>query len=307
MFRQVLVPLDGSARAAAVLPWAVLLARLTAAEVVLLRVVPLGQARAAEEARATMAAVAAEVLAGEVPIRPEVVGGQPAERILAAARAADLIAMATHGRTGFGRWLLGSVADAVVRGTDRPVLLVTSAVPPPARPTLRRLAVALDGSARAAGALPLGSALARRTGASLILAGSWPWQARMPSSYTRATTVMRLAAWWDRPIRRVLDHVAAGLRGAGLAVLIDLRQGEPAAAVLAVAADHQADLIVVAVPTATGLSDGRVGAVAEAVLRGARVPMIVVTVDRSDEDEDREHMPPSLPADGAWRGPADPG
>jgi nucleotide-binding universal stress UspA family protein len=38
----------------------------------------------------------------------------------------DLIVMATHGRTGLGRWALGSVADKVLTGANSPILLVRS-------------------------------------------------------------------------------------------------------------------------------------------------------------------------------------
>jgi nucleotide-binding universal stress UspA family protein len=285
MVRQVLVPLDGSDRAEAVLPWAALLARLTAAEIILLRVVPSGTESDDEAARADLAAIADQVLASRVPVRPEVVSGQPVEQILAAAPTAGLIAMTTRGRTGLGRWLLGSVADAVVRGAGVPVLLVTAAVPPPVAPTLRRLVVALDGSARAARALPPAAALARQAGSGLVLAGTWAWEAPLPSNYTRATEVMRLSARWDRRARRALEPVAAGLRDGGLTVGVDRRQGEPATVLLAMAAEHEADLIFVAVPE-TGLGEARVGAVAEAVVRGARVPVVLVPVARRDGGED---------------------
>ena len=54
--------------------------------------------------------------------------GEPVDEILAAAhdQAVDLIVMATHGHTGPARWLLGSVADQVVRRSERPVLLVSA-------------------------------------------------------------------------------------------------------------------------------------------------------------------------------------
>ncbi len=38
----------------------------------------------------------------------------------------DLIAMSTHGRSGVGRWVFGSVASKVLRGTTRPILLIRS-------------------------------------------------------------------------------------------------------------------------------------------------------------------------------------
>ncbi|HUW12521.1 MAG TPA: universal stress protein [Anaerolineae bacterium] len=52
--------------------------------------------------------------------------GRPAERIIehATKEQVDLIAMSTHGRSGFSRWMLGSVADKVLRGVMLPVLVV---------------------------------------------------------------------------------------------------------------------------------------------------------------------------------------
>jgi nucleotide-binding universal stress UspA family protein len=52
--------------------------------------------------------------------------GDPATEIVAAAKEinADLIAMTTHGRTGLGRLLFGSVAEAVLRGSPIPVFLL---------------------------------------------------------------------------------------------------------------------------------------------------------------------------------------
>jgi nucleotide-binding universal stress UspA family protein len=52
--------------------------------------------------------------------------GDPASRIVddGAANAVDLIAMATHGRSGLSHWLLGSVAERVLHSTGVPLLLV---------------------------------------------------------------------------------------------------------------------------------------------------------------------------------------
>jgi nucleotide-binding universal stress UspA family protein len=61
-------------------------------------------------------------------------GAQPAVVLLDAAQAdgADLIALATHGRSGLARLLLGSVADKMRRGADMPVLLYRPQVSPAA-------------------------------------------------------------------------------------------------------------------------------------------------------------------------------
>lgn len=145
MFERILVPLDGSARAEAVLDaLAPVLARretqvlllraeraaaaLGGSEFVYARVDPVAEAKAyldPLEERLTQQGVRA---------RSRVREGPAAESILDAARAFDatLIAMATHGRSGIARWLLGSVAERVVRDATVPVLVFRSF--PPAEP-----------------------------------------------------------------------------------------------------------------------------------------------------------------------------
>ena len=83
-----------------------------------------------ESARAEVEAALtpeAQKLRGDgISVRVAVVFGRPAQEIVAFAEreGIDLIAMSTHGRSGLSRWILGSVADKVLRGTSLPVLLV---------------------------------------------------------------------------------------------------------------------------------------------------------------------------------------
>lgn len=81
----------------------------------------------AEAARA-MAALAAAELCGPPNARTELRAGQPAEAIVEFARMmqADLLVIATHGRTGLARALMGSVAEQVVRRAPCPVLVIRS-------------------------------------------------------------------------------------------------------------------------------------------------------------------------------------
>jgi nucleotide-binding universal stress UspA family protein len=84
-----------------------------------------------EWARSTLEQRAAECRGGGVPTLALVVTGVPHEEILATAdtEAVDLIVLGTHGRRGLARWLLGSVADRVVRSARCPVLTVREPVP----------------------------------------------------------------------------------------------------------------------------------------------------------------------------------
>jgi nucleotide-binding universal stress UspA family protein len=127
-FRRMLVPLDGSARAEAVLEPALTLCPPPTGEIALLRIVPVDPS-GASESRGT-AAVYLDEVADRLERRgcrvstTVMVSASPAEAILEQARpeAADCIAMATRGASGVRRLVLGSVTDKVVRGTDVPIL-----------------------------------------------------------------------------------------------------------------------------------------------------------------------------------------
>jgi nucleotide-binding universal stress UspA family protein len=125
VLENLLIPLDGSPLAEQVLPAALELARLMEGRCTLLRVAgPSELARA--EAEAYLDEVAARLRAEGVPIRSRVVlARHAAEAILEQVRAHghDLVALATHGRGGARRALLGSVADRVIRGASVPTLV----------------------------------------------------------------------------------------------------------------------------------------------------------------------------------------
>src|SRR5437868_1796266 len=101
MFDRILVPLDGSPHSAAALPLARTLAQACHTRVTLLRVATSPAAR--EEAATYLSRVALELETSEIEVATEVcVGVDVATQILWAARDlhADLIVMATHGRSG---------------------------------------------------------------------------------------------------------------------------------------------------------------------------------------------------------------
>jgi len=177
---RIMVSLDGSETAERVLPFAKTLCRkfgasLTLASVLPMRgaaqaLVPLAEQRPAadrpvvEALQAGQASregylrgVAARIQRGGIDTHYLVAAGPIAQAInlLLGETRSDLLVMSTHGRSGVGRWLLGSVANAVIQLVTRPVLLVRPALRRNGRPpAIKRLLAPLDGSTVAEQVLP---------------------------------------------------------------------------------------------------------------------------------------------------------
>ena len=139
MYRRMLVALDGSLVAEGIIPFIMQIAGPLDMQVVVLRVlVPVppmaveGTRRLEDaekhrvEAEEYLAGIVRELRDRGVHATTEVRRGEPVAEILEGAREAkaDLIAMTTHGRSGLGRLLFGSVAEAVLRQADIPVFLM---------------------------------------------------------------------------------------------------------------------------------------------------------------------------------------
>jgi nucleotide-binding universal stress UspA family protein len=141
MYKRVLIPLDGSRLAEGILPFILQIAGPLDLEVALIRVVQPIMPQAIEgtrhftvddvaarlnEAREYLAPVAADLQRQGVRVTTDARHGEPVTEIVAAARKAgtDIIAMTTHGRSGFRRLLFGSVAEAVLRQAEIPVLMM---------------------------------------------------------------------------------------------------------------------------------------------------------------------------------------
>ena len=143
MYHTILVPLDGSRRAERILAHVEDLARVFDSRLVLLSVVEPDLAsvgmhgapaefyldafqRKIDEAEAYLAGLAGELRARNLQTRALVERGPVVSTIIgiAAREAVDLVAMASHGRTGVSRVFYGSVAAGVLHSIDRPLLVV---------------------------------------------------------------------------------------------------------------------------------------------------------------------------------------
>jgi|SRR5579872_5979018 len=170
MFHHILVPLDGSDRAERALPVATHIARTCGGTILLLSVVTPMPAYTGTLAASTQMTgpvleqdykettcylktmAKSEKLAG-VPVITEVVYGSAAQAILeyAQKQEIDLVVMCSHGRTGFKRWVLGSVAHRLVHQSSIPVLVLNEREPGDILPRTEtkhpfRVFVPLDGS-----------------------------------------------------------------------------------------------------------------------------------------------------------------
>lgn len=158
MYERILLPLDGSELAEQAIPEAERLARLTGAPIHLIRVVDVTQLpwysayglameySAVEVAMSDEGKVAASYLkqvadrltADGLTVETEILRGPAARALVYASREGDVIVMASHGRGGVARWILGSVAEDLLRHAAVPILLIkpsgTEAAKEPAAP-----------------------------------------------------------------------------------------------------------------------------------------------------------------------------
>jgi nucleotide-binding universal stress UspA family protein len=261
MLKNVLVPLDGSRLAEAVLdPVASLVAKAGGTLTLLHAVTPAEQFSMSareyvqRERRHSAAYLArlAERLGEKGPgIRERVVSGEASKAIVAEARREEvgLIAMSSHGRSGIREWVFGSVAERVLRSTEVPVLIFRG--PVKGRFRIGKVAVALDGSREAAAVLGPATELSAALGASMVLMHAGD---KAPAG---------------------LQEAAAQVQARGLSLELALVKGEPGEAIPAAALRAGAD--VLAFTTAGRTRQDRVffGSVAEAILKNARLPLLV--------------------------------
>lgn len=280
--KRIVIPLDGSTLSEAIVPVAEALARDYEAEILLLRALPTQRSadtefEAQRQAEGYLSALAATLHARGFPaVDWKVWYDEPDRAIASAAIAdgADLVAMATHGRGGLGRLLLGSVAEAVVRTAPVPVLLVRGQ-PVWGRDGIGRIVVPLDDSEVSEAVLPVVAALAGPFDLAIHLVHAvepLPAAARieLPSGFEEESVKTRRAEAEAR-----LAKIAAVMDAKGLRVAWVVRVGVPVDVVTAYAEEASAGLIAMTTHGRTGLGRLLLGSVAERVLKTVRVPVLL--------------------------------
>ncbi|MDX1600437.1 MAG: universal stress protein [Anaerolineales bacterium] len=300
MFETVLVPLDGSKLAERALVPAIQLVKANKGDLLIVRVptqMPLAPpaqgfigaellwTEQAEDIGHTEAAtyldsIRSEVESQGVAVRTELIGGDPASVIAGVAdqRAVDLIVMCTHGRSGFSRWVLGSVTEKVLRMAPAPVMVVRSPGP------YQHLLIPLDGSRLSERALAPALAFAARMSSKVTLLYATGTHEIEDADYWQLGSDVRgdtKAAHVDRA-RAYLERVAEYHARPGLDLKFVLRKERPADAIVDFAQSHQVDMVAMATHGRSGLQHMVYGSVTEKVLRSGKFTMLIVpSADRA--------------------------
>lgn len=290
----ILVPLDGSETAEGALPFAVALANALGTNLVLLTVWEGSEGDLA----ATFPELARDVsvsskshFEGYLGRIKEKLGaanaeisyrsGDAADEIRAAAKehGARAIVIATHGRSGIGRWVYGSTAGQLLRSADVPVLAVGPNVLGKKRDvaTLKHIMTPIDGSDLSEKALPVARQLATAAGAklSLVRAVRWAVQAypyTLPDQYLPQV---------DEELEKGAKEYLAKQRQAqsdGLDVEAFVVRGGIADGIIDFAEEKEVDLIVMTTNARKGLARAALGSVADRVLQGP-APVLLLRAD----------------------------
>ena len=215
----------------------------------------------------------------------KVIVGEPTPGIARAAKlsGADLILMATQGRTGLAHLLMGSVTAAVLRTIPIPVLALRPGQAELPLTTVQRILWATDLSPVSEAAWPYVLMLADLLTAEVILL-----HAVRPAELAGLADhpVPPPAGWVERyltPLEQDLERRQRAVEALGLRARRKIVVGTPAEVIVAEAQGEQVDLIVMGTHGRSGLSHVLLGSVAEAVIRKAACPVLTVQLKQGSE------------------------
>jgi nucleotide-binding universal stress UspA family protein len=293
MFEKILVPLDGSPFAERALAPALALAQQGHGEIILLSVPYMKQIvvedwdnygfdqsleQSQQELTEYLEGLRAKKAHPDLRLRTVIGVGDEAGVIVdtAVAQGVDLIVMATHGRSGFSRWMLGSVTERVLRTALCPVLVIREDKP------LAHIMITLDGSALSEYALGPGMEIASRLGSPVTLLSvenGEPLDQGFVAELEKVETGLGARTIEDfyHRTEAYLQRLARDLQ-TDLDQIIHIvpRTGPVAEAILETIETDDIDLVVMATHGRTGLKRWVYGSVTEKVLRAAPCNMLIM-------------------------------
>jgi nucleotide-binding universal stress UspA family protein len=207
-----------------------------------------------------------------------------AEQMIIETAAADkgtLITMATHGRSGIDRWLLGSVAEKVLRGATNPMLLIraTEEGKTDGGATLKSIVVPLDGSELAEGVLPAVAELAKTLKLAVVLFRAYniPTTAYAGGEgYYAVNYEELLTAMRDEAVD-YLEKKTEAVKKLGIDnVSYVAKEGFAADEIISLARKSPDNLIAMCTHGRSGVKRWMLGSVTETVVRHSADPVLVI-------------------------------
>ena len=297
MYSKILIPLDGSKTAEKVLPYARYLAGKFKIPVELLAVVDIAEMAAhmaTEKARFLDTLVEDATRSSETYLRniTATLPGATVRHTVAKGRAEDtivekgeadknaLITMATHGRSGLNRFLLGSVAEKVLRGSTNPLLLVRATEEGKAEGEagFKAIIVPLDGSDLADSVLPMVAGVAKRLGLEVTLFRAYhiPYNAYAGDEGIYAVNYDELIAGVRDEANEYLEKKATEVRNLGVEKVSCLTQeGFAGDEIINLANKTPGGLIAMCSHGRSGVKRWVLGSVTEAVVRHTVHPVLI--------------------------------
>jgi nucleotide-binding universal stress UspA family protein len=294
VYNRILVPLDGSKLAEAILPLAQRLTRGFDIPLHLLTVIQQDavvatraagsdvRKQAAQRAQDYLRGVSAQVShrVGPERVQMSVQIAQVADAIVEEAESVPqtLIALSSHGRSGLTRMVLGSVADKVIRGTTAPVFLYAprQGVPVRQADALETILVPLDGSELAEQALPHAAALAKALKLRMVLM-------RVTSTLTDLTSdgfyegTQILIDELEKEAIDYLDQQVSALRQQGLEDVDRCHlTGSAASEIIDFARETPRSFMAMCTHGRSGIQRWALGSVTGYVVSHAAVPVLVI-------------------------------
>lgn len=210
-------------------------------------------------------------------------GISPAEEILsfASTEKMDLIVMGTHGRSGLSHFLLGSVAEKVIRHQVCPVLTIKQQKSGMVRkPKLEKFVVAVDFSNYSKMALLHAAALAEKFDASLEVLYAIEEQIHPAYYVTGDVSISRLIPdIYEKSSAALRDYVKAAI-DQRVSFSTHVREGRAHTEIVRFAEEQQADLIFMATHGLSGLDHLLIGSTTEKVVRKSPIPVYTVKAER---------------------------
>jgi nucleotide-binding universal stress UspA family protein len=307
MFDKILIPLDGSGLAEVALPYAEELAARLGSEITILHVCDPLEAqyrhmhefylqKIVEVTKHNIESYHQGTHKQAVKVNLLTLTEHPAEQIVdyAEKENVSLIVMATHGKSGLKRWILGSVAEKVLRSTKQPIALIRAKDDHPdvrEKGLLKKVLVPLDGSKESELVIPYVEEFASKIGVEVILlhviVEMYPSFFYDPSGYVPVAYNEETVSGLKMKAELYLADIGSALSKKGISTrseVVLITYGPIAQEIIRLADKTNADIVAMTKKSLSAFRTRFFGSTTEEVLQEVNTPLLLVTAQRDNKE-----------------------